>query len=117
MWASFLRVIEALQGRAFFARTVAINNATFREVVWRKFYVNSITGQNPDPVTAHSPGKMREDDVTIIELDRKCRTRKDLFDAAGHLDWALFGVLRRVRFRLTPTLFSNSITSGYGNTP
>ena len=68
-------------------------------------------------MTAQPSGDMSDDDVAVVKFHRKRRTRENLFDAANYFDGALFSVLRRVSFRLTPTLFSNSITCGYGNTP
>ena len=65
-------------------------------------------------MTAHAPGDMREDRVAVVELDRKCRTRKDLFDAADYLKRALFDRLRGIMgFRLALTGFADSTASGY----
>jgi len=92
---------------------MTINDAAFRKVIRRKFDVDSVTGQNSDPVTAHAPCNMRENNVAVVKLYGKCRARIDLFDATGNLDRALFDIVRIVSFRLRPSDFSNSATSGY----
>jgi hypothetical protein len=109
--------VPGLQGPALFARAVAIYNAAFCKVVRRKLNVNSVAGQNSDPVTAHAPGNMSEDDMAVVKFDRKCRTWEDLFDAADYLDRTLFYVLRSGGFRLTLISFSDSSAGGYRNTP
>jgi hypothetical protein len=64
-------------------------------------------------VAAHPAGNMSKDDVPVIKFDGKRRTWKDLFDAADHLDWALFDVLSGVGFGLAWSPFLNSATDSY----
>ena len=91
-----------------------VHDASLREIVGRNLNVDSISGKNSDAMTAHSSRDMREDDMTVGKFHRERRARKNLFDAAGDFDGTLLdNIGGRVRFRCTPTLFSNSLTNGY----
>jgi len=86
---------------ACFSGAVAVYDAAFRQIVWRKFHVDAIAGKNFDVMTAQASGDVREDDVAVVEFDGKRRARKNLFDAAVDFQRSLFGIFRRGRFRST----------------
>jgi len=67
---------------ARFSGAVAVNDASLRQVVWRKFDVHAVAGKNFDMVTAQAAGDVRENDVAVVELDGKGRARKNLLDAS-----------------------------------
>jgi hypothetical protein len=83
---------------ACFAGAITVNNAAFGEVVWRKFEIDSIAWKNPDAVAAQTSGDVGQNDVAVLELDGKRRTRKNLLDGAGYFNRSLFGRLRRLGF-------------------
>ena len=69
-------------GAAGFAGAVAIDDSAFAEVVGRDFDVYAIAGKNFDAVAAQPSGDVRQDHVAVVQLDRKGRARKHLFDVA-----------------------------------
>jgi len=91
---------------------MAVDDSAFRQVVRRKFDVDSVAGENSDTVAAQAPGNMREDHVTVLQLDGERRAWKDLFDAADDLECGLFDGLRFLDFGWTGALWA-AIASWY----
>jgi hypothetical protein len=60
-------------------------------------------------------GNMPEDDVAIVELDRKRRARKNLSDMSEYLDRRFLDILRgfALWYPRTGSVFA-SITNSYG---
>jgi hypothetical protein len=59
-------------------------------------------------------GDMREDDVAVIDLDRKGRARKNLPDMPEHLDRSFLDILRGFAFWYPRTGSVVSIANSYG---
>jgi len=70
---------------ARFARAVAVDDAALRQIVRREFDVHAIARKNLDVMAAQPAGDVRENDVAVVEFDRKGGARKDLLDAAVDL--------------------------------
>jgi hypothetical protein len=83
---------------ACLARAIAVNDATLRQIIWRKFEVDAVAGKNFDAMPAQTSSDVREDDMAIIQLYGKRRARKDLFDASEHLQRRLAVVLHGFGF-------------------
>jgi hypothetical protein len=93
---------------------MAIDDATFREIVRRNLDVDPVAWKYSDSMPAHTPGDVGEDRVTVFELYGKGRTRKDLLDAADRLDRTLLGELRgRARFGLAANGLFDSVADSY----
>src|SRR6185437_65504 len=84
---------------ARFARAIAVDNAALRQIVRREFDVHAIARKNFDVMAAQTAGDVRENDVSVVEFDRKGRAGKHLFDASVDLQWRFFEVFGRVGFR------------------
>lgn len=97
---------------AFLTCAVAIHDATLRQVVWRKFDVYAVARENPNTVPAQSPSDVGQDDVAIVELDRKGCARKDLSNAPRYFEWSFLEVLGRAGFGRAWPRSSDSIASG-----
>jgi hypothetical protein len=66
-------------------------------------------------VATQAPSYVGEDDVTVIELDGKRRTRKNLFDAAEYLERRfLRAILGRLGLRRSGAGSTFSIANSYG---
>lgn len=85
-------------GPACLARAIAVDNATFRQVIWRKFDVYAVAGKNFDVVPAQPAGDVRENDVTVVEFDGKRRAGKHLFNATEHFERGFSVVLGGLGF-------------------
>jgi hypothetical protein len=85
-------------GPACLARAIAVDNAAFRQVIWRKFDVYAVAGKNLDVVPAQTAGDVRENDVTVVKFDGKRRAWKHLFNASEHLERGFSVVLGGLRF-------------------
>lgn len=83
---------------ALFAGAITINDSAFGKVVWRKFEIDSISRKNFDAVAAQTSGDVGQNDVAVVELDRKRRARKNLLDGSANLDRSLFDRLRGLGF-------------------
>jgi hypothetical protein len=59
-------------------------------------------------------GNMPEDDVAIVELDRKGRARKNLPDMSEYLDRSFLDILRGFAFWYPRAGSVASITNSYG---
>lgn len=57
---------------------------------------------------------MRQDDVAVIELDRKGRARKNLLNVADYFEGGFLDILRGLRFWLARPRSAFSITNRYG---
>lgn len=64
---------------------------------------------------AQATGDVRQDDMSVIELDRKGRAGEDLLDAPGDLEGGFLDVLgRRFGFGGTGAGSTASVARGYG---
>ncbi len=68
-----------------FARAITVDDAALCQIVRRDLEIDPVTWQNLDAVTAQATRDVREDRMSVLELDREGRTRKDLLDRAVHL--------------------------------
>jgi hypothetical protein len=94
---------------------VAIDDSSFGQVVGRHLEIDPITRENTNSVPAQTPGNVCEDDVSVIELDRKGRAGEDLLDAPGDLEGGFLDVLgRRFGFGGTGAGSTASVARGYG---
>jgi hypothetical protein len=85
-----LGVSHAALRAARFSRTIAIDDASLRQIVRREFEIDAIPGKNFDAMAAQTPGDMRENRVTVLKLDRKRRAGEDLFDRAEDFERRFF---------------------------
>jgi len=97
-------------GAALFTCTIAIDDAPLRQIVWREFNIDAVTGKNSNTVAAQASRDMREDDVAVVELDGKGRARKNLLNAAQDFKRCFFDVLGRLVFCRTRAGSAFSIT-------
>jgi len=94
---------------------VAVDDSSLGQIVGRHLEIDPVARENSDAVPAQATGDVREDDVSVIELDRKGRAREDLLDAPGDLEGGFLDVLRRrFGFGRTGAGSSASIARGYG---
>jgi hypothetical protein len=107
-------VLRPWRGPAFFSGAIAVNDAPLRQVVGRQLDLHTIAWENSYTVPAQASGDVRQDDVPVIELDRKGRARKNLLDIAEYLKRGLFHILRGVGFWYACACSVLSIANGYG---
>src|ERR671913_1607902 len=68
---------------------VAEDDAATGQVIWAELHHHAVLGEDPDVVLAHLARDVREDLVTVRELDPKHRVRESLDDRALDLDDAV----------------------------
>ena len=70
-------------------RTITVNDAALRQIVWRKLHVDAVAWKNFDVMAAQAAGNVRQNDVTVIQLDGKRRAWKNLLYATVDLQRGL----------------------------
>ena len=70
------------QTNGWYGLLVAIGDATTGEVIGGDLYLNFVARQNADAVHPHLPRAVREDLMTVFELDAEHRVRQRLGDGA-----------------------------------
>jgi hypothetical protein len=98
---------------ACLARAIAVNDASFRQIVWRKFDVYAIARKNLDVMSPQTPGNVSQNDVAVVEFDGKGRAREDLLDAAVHLQRRFFRVLHGFHFGGAGVVVFFAVTNSY----
>ena len=101
---------------ACLARTIAVDDAAFRQIVWRKFDVYAIAGKNFDAMPPQTTRDMRENDMAVVKFDGKRCAWEHLLNAAEHLDRRFAVVFHRfyfgsARIRITLASCDNAYSS------
>lgn len=65
-------------------------------------------------MSTQASGNVSQDDVTVIELDRERRTRKNLLDTSDYLKRGFLNILLRSRFGHAHSISTFSIANSDG---
>lgn len=68
----------------------SIDDATFREVVWRQFNPDFVTGDDTNEVLAHPSSHMRHDLTAGLQLDTESSIGQGLCNSAFHFESFFF---------------------------
>jgi hypothetical protein len=69
---------------------MAKDDPTFRQIVWGKFDLDAIAGQNPYVILPHFARNVSDDDMSIVQLDAESGIGQGFYDLAFHFNVIFF---------------------------